>query len=109
MLRRSKPLKLGSRTDARALAFATLIVGVVSLIFVNRSWSRNMFHALRSPNRAFWWVVSGALGYLIVVLYVPYLREVFRFGSLRPIDLAVCLSTGIMNLSLLVPLKPLKR
>jgi len=96
-------------TEARALTFATLIVGVVSLIFVNRSWSRNVFHALRSPNRAFWWVVSGALGFLIVVLYVPYLREVFRFGSLRPIDLGICLSTGIMNLSLLVLLKSLNR
>jgi Ca2+-transporting ATPase len=96
-------------TDARALTFATLIIGVISLILVNRSWSRNILHALRAPNRAFWWVVSGALGFLIVVLYVPYLREVFRFASLRPMDLAVCLSTGIMNLSLLVLLKTLKR
>ncbi len=96
-------------TDARALTFATLIIGVISLIFVNRSWSRNILHALRSPNRAFWWVVSGAFGFLIVVLYVPYLREAFRFASLRPIDLVVCLSIGIMNLSLLVLLKPIKR
>lgn len=95
--------------DGRTLTFATLILGLVSLIFVNRSWSRNISHALRAPNRAFWWVVSGALGFLIVVLYVPYLREVFRFGSLRPIDLAVCLTSGIMNLALLVLLKSLKK
>jgi hypothetical protein len=30
-------------TDARALTFATLIIGVINLIpFVSRSWSRNI-------------------------------------------------------------------
>ena len=37
---------------------------------------------LRTPNRALWWVVSGGLIFLAAVLYVPYLREVFRFASL---------------------------
>jgi Ca2+-transporting ATPase len=95
-------------TDARALTFATLIVGVVSLIFVNRSWSRNIFHALRSPNRAFWWVVAGAYGFLAAVIYVPILRNVFRFAPLHPADLAICAGAGTVSF-LLIELFKLKR
>jgi Ca2+-transporting ATPase len=95
-------------TDARALTFATLIVGVVSLIFVNRSWSRNIFHALRSPNRAFWWVVAGAYGFLAAVIYVPILRNVFRFAPLHPADLAICIGAGTVSF-LLIELFKLKR
>jgi len=95
-------------TEARALTFATLIVGVVSLIFVNRSWSRNIFHALRSPNRAFWWVVAGAYGFLAAVIYVPMLRNVFRFAPLRPADLAICIGAGAVSF-LLIELLKLKR
>jgi Ca2+-transporting ATPase len=43
-------------------------------------WSRGIFHALRSPNRAFWWVVGGAFGFLRAVIYLPALRNIFRFA-----------------------------
>jgi Ca2+-transporting ATPase len=95
-------------TDARALTFATLIIGVISLIFVNRSWSLNVFHALRSPNRAFWWVVSGAYGFLAAVLYLPALRSAFRFAPLHPADIAICIGAGLISF-LLIELLKLKR
>ncbi len=95
-------------TDARALTFATLIVGMVSLIFVNRSWSRNIFHALRSRNDAFWWVVGGAYGFLAAVIYVPMLRNAFRFAPLHPADLAICIGAGMFSF-LLIELLKLKR
>jgi Ca2+-transporting ATPase len=93
-------------TYARALTFATLIVGVVSLIFVNRSWSRNVFHALRSRNDAFWWVVGGAYGFLAAVIYVPMLRNVFRFAPLHPADLAICVAAGTVSFFLVELIKP---
>jgi len=91
--------------QARALTFATLIVAVVCLIFVNRSWSRNIFHALRSPNRAFWWVVAGAYGFLAAVIYVPMLRNAFRFAALLPIDLAIVIAAGTVSFILIELLK----
>jgi P-type Ca2+ transporter type 2C len=82
---------------ARAQTFATLVAGILALIFANRSWSRSIISTFRSHNRALWWVVGGAIGFLASVLYVPYLREVFRFASLRPYDLAICLGAGALS------------
>jgi Ca2+-transporting ATPase len=93
---------------SRALTFATLIVGVVSLIFVNRSRSHRILDALRTPNRALWWVVAGALGFLGAVLYLPALQSVFRFAPLQPIDLANAVIAGIVSF-LLIELFKFKR
>jgi Ca2+-transporting ATPase len=86
-----------AENDARTLTFTTLILGMVSLIFVNRSWSRGIISALRAPNQAFWWVVGGAYGFLIAAIYLPVLRNVFRFSPLHPADLALCLAAAFVS------------
>jgi Ca2+-transporting ATPase len=83
--------------DARTLSFSTLVVGMVGLIIVNRSRTLNVIHALRSPNRAFWWVIAGALGFLAAVLYIPSLRNLFRFSILHPDDLLICIGAGLLS------------
>jgi Ca2+-transporting ATPase len=80
--------------DCRALAFSTLIVGNLSLIFANRSWSRTIWQTLRSPNRALWWVTAAALATLAVIIYVPLLRTVFHFSMLHPLDVMVAAAAG---------------
>jgi Ca2+-transporting ATPase len=70
---------------------------MLGLIFANRSISRHAFAMLRTPNPALWWVVSGGLIFLAVVLYVPYLREVFRFAGLPAGDLLICLGAGVLS------------
>lgn len=80
--------------EARAFAFTTLIIANLGLIFTNRSWSRAIPATLRSPNAALWWVVGGALVFLVGILYVPFLRDLFRFGPLGPVDLVICLVAG---------------
>jgi len=62
------------------------------------SWSRTIVATLYSRNAAFWWVFGGALAFLGLVLYVPFLRDVFRFAPLRPIDLAICLAAGVVSI-----------
>lgn len=84
--------------DARALTFTTLIFANLGLILVNRSWSRTIVEGLRSPNKALWWVIAGALLILAIVLYVPYVRELFRFSFLHPLDLAICFGAGIVSI-----------
>ena len=86
---------------ARALTFATLIVGVLSLIFINRSWSRGVFAALQSRNAAFWWVVVGALGFLVAVLYVPALQLAFKFTAPGIDDLTICFTAGVASFLLI--------
>ena len=85
-------------SDARALTFTTLIIANLGLILTNRSWSRTILSTLRSPNTALWWVLGGAAVFLGLVLYVPFLRSLFRFSALHPLDLAICLSAGVVSI-----------
>ena len=84
--------------EARALTFTTLVIANLGLIFTNRSWSRTIPETLRSPNPALWWVVGGAVVFLGLVLYLPFLRDRFDFGSLAPIDLAIGLTAGASSI-----------
>jgi Ca2+-transporting ATPase len=83
--------------DARALTFTTLIFANLGLIFSNLSWSKSATESLRSPNKSLWWVMSGALAILFIVLYVPELRDLFRFSTLHTIDLVICVGAGAMT------------
>ena len=84
--------------EARALAFTTLIIANLGLILTNRSWSRTMLGTIRSRNAALWWVVGGALVFLGIVLYVPFLRDLFRFAPLHLEDLALCVAAGAISI-----------
>jgi Ca2+-transporting ATPase len=88
-------LRHGSPEERRALVFVTLVVANLCLIFTNRSTTRTIIGTLGTPNPALWWVVGGAAGLLVAVLYVPFLKSMFQFGTLHPIDLAMCLAAGV--------------
>ena len=84
--------------NARALTFSTLVVANLMLILANRSWTRIILSTLRAPNPALWWVVAGAVAVLGLSIYVPYLRSLFRFAVLHPLDIVICLAAGITSL-----------
>ncbi|MFO7651146.1 MAG: cation-translocating P-type ATPase [bacterium] len=84
--------------EARALTFTTLIVANLGLILSNRSWSGPLLLSLWRPNRALWWVCGGATVFLGLVLYVPFLRDLFKFGVLHADDLLLCLGAGIAGI-----------
>ena len=94
--------------DARALTFTTLILANLGLILSESSTSRLSLKILRSPNAALWWVIGGGLLFLVLVLYVPFLRQLFSFSLLHPIDLAICLGGGAISLVWFELLKLLK-
>jgi Ca2+-transporting ATPase len=83
--------------DARALTFTTLIFANLGLILVNRSWSQSIIAGMKTRNNALWWVLIGSLVTLGLVLYTPYVRNVFRFSILHPVDLAICTAAGIAS------------
>ncbi len=80
--------------EARALTFTALIVANLGLILTNRSSSRSILAMLTVRNTALWWVLGGALILLAVVLYVPAVREPFRFSPVHLDDLTICLLGG---------------
>jgi Ca2+-transporting ATPase len=80
--------------DARAITFTALIVANVGLIFANRSWARTAVGTLTTRNAALWWVTLGSVGFLALVLRVPFLRTLFHFSKLHPADIVLCVLAG---------------
>ena len=95
--------------DATALSFTTLVVANLGLIFANRSWTRTIWSTLRTPNAALWWVIGGTTFFLGLVLYVPFLRDLFHFSTLHLNDIALCLAGGFASVIWFEGLKLLKQ
>ena len=79
---------------ARALSFACLVVAFITIILVNRSWTRSVISRVRTPNPALWWVIGGTGAFLTAVLAVPPLQRLFSFAPLHIGDLALSLLAG---------------
>lgn len=95
--------------EARALTFTTLVIANLALIFTNRSWGRTILGTLHSPNPSLWWVIGGTIGFLGLVIFVPFLRELFRFSVLHPVDLVVSVGTAACSVLWFEALKMFSR
>jgi Ca2+-transporting ATPase len=93
--------------EVRALAFFSLVVVIVSLILVNRSFSASLLTALRRPNRALAAVLVVVAVILTLTLLWPFANHLFAFGPLHADDLALTLGAGVIVLLVLEMLKPL--
>ena len=83
--------------EARAFAFATLVVANLALIFSNRSGTRSLWASLRTPNRTLWVVVGLALALLLSALYLPWAVRVLRFTPLPAHELATACALGLLG------------
>jgi P-type Ca2+ transporter type 2C len=98
-----------SEAQARALAFTTLVLANLGLVYTNRSWSRTIPEMLKTPNSALVWVSAAALFFLGLALYVPFLASIFRFGPLHLPDLAICLAASAVSILWFEVLKIINR
>jgi Ca2+-transporting ATPase len=83
--------------EVRAMTFITIVVANLFLILTNRSWTETIISTLRSPNRALLGVFAGTLVCLSLVVYLPPLRDLFRFGPVMPSDLILCSGAGMLS------------
>jgi len=86
-----------TESQARALAFSTLVSGNLGLILVNRSWQHTFLGTLKNRNPALWWVAGGAFAFLLLALTMPFLREVFHFGIITPKQFAMSFAAGLAS------------
>jgi Ca2+-transporting ATPase len=84
--------------EARMFAFVSLVIGNLGLIFANRSRTLSIFQSLRIPNKALWWITGGALLFLVLVLTVPALRDVFQFAPLHRWEMALLSLAGLSSI-----------
>jgi Ca2+-transporting ATPase len=80
--------------EVRTLTFTTIVIANLCLILTNRSWSETLVTTLRTPNKAMRWVFAGTIICLILVLFIPLLQDLFRFGTVPFVDLIVCAIAG---------------
>jgi len=95
--------------QVRALTFFSLVLTIISLIFINRSFSASLVTALRRPNPVLVWVLLAVTALSSLTLLWPPARALFRFGPLHLEDLALTLGVGVAVLVVLEILKPLIR
>ena len=84
-------------SEARAFAFAVLVVANLALILSNRSGTRSLWASLRTPNITLWVVVGLALALLLGALYFPWAVRVLRFAQLPAHELATACALGLLG------------
>jgi Ca2+-transporting ATPase len=85
--------------QARALAFATLVVANLALILSSRSATQPLWVSWRTPNRTLWVLLGLGLALLLAALYLPCAAGVLRFAPLPALDLAAACGLGLLSLA----------
>jgi Ca2+-transporting ATPase len=84
--------------EARTFTFVALIVSNIAVILSNRSWTTSIFTILVTPNKAVKWVVGGAVVFLLLILNIPFLLNLFQFEKISFIELLVCTLGGFLSI-----------
>ena len=95
-----------SENETRAVAFATLVLSIVVLILVNRSYSSSLRLAIARPNRTLAYVLATVATMLILAVTWPVTRDLFHFGRL---ELADGLQIACAGLGLWIVLEMVKQ
>ncbi|MDO8449543.1 MAG: cation-translocating P-type ATPase [Rhodoferax sp.] len=98
-----------TENEARAFTFATLVMGNLALIFSNRTRTGSLLASLRVPNRTLWIVSGVTLGFLVLVLYQPWLAQLFQFGALSLPELLAAVALGLLSVLWFEALKTRRR
>ncbi len=84
--------------EMRALCFFALVVAILGLVLVNRSFSPSLRAAFTRPSFALLAVLAGVILVLAASLLWPVARDLFRFGPLHPDDLLIVAGAGLVML-----------
>jgi P-type Ca2+ transporter type 2C len=83
----------------RTMSFVTLIVSNIMTIQTNRSWTKNLFQILATPNVSVKWIVAVTLGFLLAVTLIPFLQELFQFAPLTGIQWMISVGAGLLSIA----------
>jgi Ca2+-transporting ATPase len=87
-----------SGDSVRTMTFVSLVISNIAVILSNRSWSTNILTIMRSPNSTVKWIVGGAIVFLVLILNVPFLSNLFQFGKIGIVELVLCILAGIVSI-----------
>jgi Ca2+-transporting ATPase len=87
-----------SEKEIRAIAFSALIFGNIFLVLSSLSKTRSFLAVIAEKNVALLLIITGAFSLLFMLLYIPYLQQLFRFSNpgLSHFLISFFASTGIL-------------
>ena len=82
----------------RSVTFATLVLGNLALILVNRSWHLPVWRTFRErTNHTLKWILSAAVVLLVVILSVPSVRRAFSLGPVSFTDWLIAIAASCIG------------
>lgn len=87
--------------EIRALCFFALVVAILCLVLVNRSFAPSLRAAFARPGLAMVLVLAAVMATLAGSLLWPVASDLFRFGPLHADDLLIVAGAGFMMLLVL--------
>jgi Ca2+-transporting ATPase len=98
-----------SERSVRTYTFVTLIVANIAAILSNRSWTTGFFKILLTPNKAVKWIVGGAIIFLVLILNIPFLLDLFQFEKIGYLEFVICTLAGFSTIIWFEIYKKLKK
>lgn len=83
-------------STVRTVIFITLLFSNIFLTLVNRSFRFSLFQTLSYKNNLVPLIIGVTLVFIAAILYVPFIRDLFRLHELTIRSLALCMATGIV-------------
>ncbi len=93
--------------DTRALTFVSLIMAILTLILVNRSFGTSLAVAFTRKNVALRYVLAAVAVVTALIVFVPVLRVLLKFGAPDWTHFAAAVAVGGILLVSLECLKPI--
>ena len=84
----------------RSITFSALVLSNLGLLLVNRSWRLPIWKTLQQRrNPAVKWIISIAMSFLIAMMTIPVLREVFHFGAMSPRQALIASASAVVGVA----------
>lgn len=91
-------LKHLTEKEARTFTFIILVVTNIGLLFSSRTRSKNFLLQLKTKNLIMWGVSLLSVFFLALIIYLPFLCQVFRFAPLSLLSNLVAVSIGMISI-----------
>lgn len=89
-----------SRNDdqVRSITFATLMIGNISLILVNRSRSLTILMTMRTrSNSSIKWILAASAAMLVLIFNISWFQDAFNLTFLSPTEWLIAVTSGLCS------------
>lgn len=96
-------------STTRTMVFITLITSNIFLTLINRSFKYSVLTTLKYKNNLIILIIGITVTISALLLYIPFLRELFRFSVPQPSLLLLCMLVGFLSVIWYEVVKRVKR